>query len=73
MSKTNEELREVYYDPLTGFSGFHKIFLILKKQGHKISRKKVHQFIKKQEIAQTSKKNVGEIRKFIPPHPLYEF
>lgn len=50
MSKTNEELiREVYYDPLTGFSGVNKTFLTLKKQGHKISRKEIQQFIKKQE------------------------
>ena len=74
MSKSNEELiREVYYDPLTGFSGVNKTFMTLKKQGHNISRKEIQQFIKKQEIAQTTKKNVGKSGSFIPPHPLYEF
>lgn len=74
MSKSKDELiREVFYDPLTGFSGINKTFRTLKKQGHKISRKDVAKFIKKQEIAQTSKKNVGKSGSFIPPHPLYEF
>ena len=74
MSKTNEEIiREVYYDPLTGFSGVNKTFQILKKQGHKISRKEIQKFIKKQEISQVNKKNIGKSGSFIPPHPLYEF
>ncbi len=74
MSKTNEEIiREVYYDPLTGFSGVNKTFQILKKQGHKISRQEIQKFIKKQQISQINKKNVGKSGSFIPPHPLYEF
>ena len=74
MSKTNEEIiREVYYDPLTGFSGVNKTFQTLKKQGHKVSRKEIQKFIKKQQIAQINKKNIGKSGSFIPPHPLYEF
>ena len=74
MSKSNEEIiREVYYDPLTGFSGVNKTFQILKKQGHKISRKEIQKFIKKQQVSQVNKKNVGKSGSFIPPHPLYEF
>ena len=71
MSENEKLIREVYYEPNTGFSGINKIFHILKKQGHKVSRKEIQKFIKKQEIAQISKKNVGG--SFIPPHPLYEF
>lgn len=73
MSTNEEIIRKVYYDPLTGFSGINKTFQILKKQGHKISRKEIQKFIKKQQIAQTSKKNIGKSGSFIPPHPLYEF
>ena len=73
MSANEEIIRNVYYDPLTGFSGINKTFQILKKKGHKISRKEIQQFIKKQEIAQISKKNIGKSGSFIPPHPLYEF
>jgi len=70
---TEEIIRKVYYDPLTGFSGINKTFQTLKKQGHKITRKEIETFIKKQEIAQISKKNVGKFGSFVPPHPLYEF
>src|SRR5207248_9076079 len=45
----------------------------LKKLGHKISRDEIKKFLDKQEIVQTSRKNVGSLGSFVPPYPLYEF
>ena len=71
MNNIEEIIRNVFYDPSSGFGGIEKIFRTLKNQGHKISRTEIRKFLDKQEIKQISKKNVGG--SFIPPHPLYEF
>ncbi len=46
MSSNEEIIRNVFYSPETGFGGIEKIYRTLKKQGHKISRTEIKQFIR---------------------------
>lgn len=71
---SEEIIRKAYYNPEVGFTGVTKLYKYLHKQGHtSISIGDIKRFIRKQEIHQISKKNVGKLASFIPPYPLYEF
>lgn len=63
-------IRKAYYDPSTGFSGVDKLYQKLKSKG--ITRKQIKEFINKQEVYQTTKKNTGKQGSFIPQYPLQE-
>jgi len=67
-----EIIRKAYYNPETGFTGLNKLFKQLKKDGHDISRNEIKNFLKEQEIYQTTKKSTQHVS-FVPPYPLYEF
>ena len=75
MSKSIESIiREAYYDPSQGFTGADKLYRNLQKKGYKaISRKDVKDFLKKQEVVQTSQKNTGKLGSFVPPYMKYEY
>ena len=67
---SEELIRKTYYDPETGFTGVDKLYRILKSKG--VTKKQIQDFLKKQEIYQTSKKNTGKMASFIPQYPLQE-
>lgn len=64
-------IREAYYDPLVGFVGMNKLYHKLKSYG--ITREQINDFLQKQEVYQTTKKNNQSRNSFIPRYPLQEF
>ena len=70
MSKENI-IRELYYNPETGFSGIEKLFQKLKTRG--ITRQEIAKFLRKQEVYQRNIKVNYKRNSFIPLFPLQEF
>ncbi len=69
---SNQELiKKTYYDPETGFVGVKKLLEILKPKG--VKKAEIEEFLKKQEIYQTSKKKSTRQNSFIPRYPKQEF
>jgi transposase-like protein len=63
---TEEILREIYYDPEKGYTSIEKIYKKLKENDITISRKKIKEFIAKQETHQIHKKETKLEGSFIP-------
>lgn len=55
----------------TGNVGIQKLYYRLKNQG--ITKKDIAAFLKKQEVVQITRKNIGKARSFVAPRALYEF
>ena len=66
-------ITDAYYDPRTGFVGVEKLFKTLHKSHPTIKRTDIKAVLDKQEIVQTSRKNVGKQGSFIPPYAKYEY
>ena len=62
-------LREVYYNPATGFTGATKLYKQVKGQG--ITMNQVRSFLGKQDIVQSTRKPNAK-GSFIPQHKLHE-
>ena len=54
-SKNNEILKEIYYNPKTGFTNSNKLYLKAKDLGYNITHKEVNDFLNKQETTQITK------------------
>jgi NCAIR mutase (PurE)-related protein len=69
----HDVITNAYYDPRTGFVGVEKLFKTLHESHPKITRKDIKEVLDKQEIVQTSRKNVGKQGSFVPPYAKYEY
>lgn len=73
MSKTDDKLRSIYYDPITGFGGVDKLYRAAKKVIPTITKSTVRNWLKKQEVNQlTQKVNTRKFNSFIADHPLQQ-
>ena len=70
MSK-EQILRDVFYNPETGFGGATALSKKVKSQG--INLKEVKEWLSKQNVTQQTKKTTGKLQSFIPSKPLYQF
>lgn len=68
---TEDKIRQIYYNPESGFVGVEKLFRKLKSEG--VNRKDILKFLKKQEVYQVNRKNNKRSGSFIPRFPLQEF
>lgn len=66
-------ITDTYYDPRIGFVGVEKLFKTLHESHPNITRKDIKEVLDKQEIVQTSRKNVGKQGSFVPPYARYEY
>ena len=73
MTSIHDIITDAYYDPTTGFVGVEKLYKTLQKSHPYITRKDIKTVLDKQEIVQTSRKNVGKQGSFIPPYAHYEY
>ena len=61
----------VFNTAKTGNVGIQKLYYRLKDKG--ITKKDIATFLKKQEVVQITRKNIGKARSFVAPRTLYEF
>ena len=71
MSEGDAILAAVFNTAKTGNVGIQKLYYRLKDKG--ITKKDIATFLKKQEVVQITRKNIGRARSFVAPRALYEF
>ena len=61
-------ITDAYYNPIAGFAGVEKLFKTIHTLHPNITRKDIKTVLDKQEIVQTSRKNVGKQGSLVPPY-----
>lgn len=70
---TEEVIREYYYDPARGFSGWKKLYDRMKDDGINVKQREVKEFVSKQETKQIHKKVPKSRASFIPTSMDHEY
>ena len=64
-------LRTAYYDPSTGFGSAQKLYAQVKQ--HKVTMREVKEFLSRQNVVQTTKREKGKAGSFIATHAKQEY
>jgi len=70
-----DELKLIYYDPETGFSGVDKLYRVAKEKGLQVTKTFVKEWIKKQTVHEIFERKPykNKYNSFIAPYPRYEY
>ena len=58
---TEQQLRDIYYDPMTGFQSKERLYQRAKQKGLPVSRKSVGEWLKSQDVYTCYKCIVGKL------------